>query len=163
MLKITAALILLAACNKPAGRCSAVVSGTGTSADGAYTCQVPPNGYYSETTMTGGFQGFALSDKGLVLAFSVTTMGRPALATYTETSSSGTVTNVVITSGNTLLWEAGSPTGDGPVALEVTALNVRSGLYPNEIWPLVSGNLNARLKPSQGNAASTSATVSMTF
>src|SRR5437868_4037836 len=89
MLRMTVALMLVGGCGNNRYYCTAIVSGTGTASDGAYSCQVPPNAVYLPSTQQGSIQGYAVSPAGHLFTFDVTMNGPPAAMTYMDPLSAG--------------------------------------------------------------------------
>jgi hypothetical protein len=164
MWRLTPALILLAACDtKPAYHCDAIVTGTGT-ADGTYTCKVPPRAFYTRDTGLGTISGFASSPSGQSFSFSISTKGAPKPTTYTDlTLASDESYDVsILAKDSTPLWSAS--TGSGAFELTVTDLNAKASNYGmTDAWPALSGSLDATLTPAPSNSTTAKATVSMTF
>jgi hypothetical protein len=165
MLRATvAALLLLAACGSTEPyHCAATVSGTGTAADGVYSCSVPARGVYTPATRAGLIQGNAFSTNGHEFSFNISMDGQPAAMTYNDvTLPAGGAYDVEISGPDSApLW--GATTGSNSFELHLTSLNTESVVINSAAWPTLTGTLTATLKPVQGNTAKTNATVTMIF
>lgn len=164
MSKAISFLFVLAACGGSLPyHCTATVTGTGTSADGTYTCQIPPNATYTTSSQAGAVSGNFFSNSGPQLVFSVSTVDVPKPRIYSDdTLVSGESYSVMLVSAGKPLWKA--ETGSHAFSLEVTKMDGYGKNPLIQTWSVLAGSLNATLTPDPDNtAATTDAKVTLTF